>query len=145
MNKINPDQLCRDGFTLIEVAISMAILTIGITAAVAMIMTGIKWSTDIKINETALHTCNAVLQDVTAFELDERNAASTYSSNTTSAEGWLNGYYVVRTINSVQTISDSNGGSTGGNEIDVTISLYHGGDKDSGEIELEVSHRYISK
>ena len=53
----------HNAFTLVEIAISMTILVIGLTAALSLMMVGINWATDAKINYTAIDAAQSVIDN----------------------------------------------------------------------------------
>lgn len=121
------------GFTLLEVAFSIAILVVGTTAAIGMYMTGLKWAVDVKCNETAPMTASSVAEFPLIFDYDARNTGSPYAF-TTGSEGWVNGYYAVRTVMSKEEVKDIAGNPTGGYLCEVVVDVFHGGDKDNGDL-----------
>ncbi len=123
---------CDDGFTLLEVAFSIAILVIGTTAAIGMYMTGLKWSEQVKCNSTAPITANGVAEYPNIFLHDARNTGP--FAYTADSEGWVNGYYAVRTVLSKNEIQDISGSPTGGYECEIDVDIYHGGDKGTGAL-----------
>ena len=115
------------GFTLIEVALSIAILAAGSTACIAMFITGLRWTMEAKINATAAITAQAVVATPMILERDSRNTGP--FPFTSDAKGWLNTYYIVRTVDNKTTLSNN-----GGYNCEVEITVYHGGDNTDGEI-----------
>ena len=82
------------GFTLIEVAISIAILAAGSTACISMYITGIRWTTEAKVNASAPITAQAVMDTPVVFAGDPRNTPP--FKYTTDNAGWINHYYAER-------------------------------------------------
>lgn len=122
----------RSGFTLIEVALAIAILAAGSTACIAMFVTGLRWSTEAKINATAPISAQAVSETPHVLDLDPRNTGPfTYTSD---CEGWINNYYAVRTVTDLVQLIDDGGNPTGGYVCTVDVDMYHGGDKNDGDV-----------
>lgn len=122
-----------NGFTLIEVALSIAILAAGSTACIAMFVTGMHWMTIAKCNSTAPSTAQAVAETPQVFNADPRNTGGPYTY-TIDGEGWVNNYYAVRTVSNVTPLNDASASPTGGYIVTVDVDIYHGGDKDTGDI-----------
>ena len=120
------------GFTLIEVALAMAILAAGSTACIAMYITGLRWTTEAKINASAPLSAQSVSDTPQVLSLDSRNSG-TYNY-TSDCEGWINNYYAVRTVSDLITHTDRGGSNTGGYTCTVDVDMYHGGDKDGGDL-----------
>ena len=123
----------NNAFTLIEVAMSIAILAAGSTACIAMFITGMHWMTIAKCNSTAPATAQAVSETPQILNADARNTSGPYTY-TTDSEGWVNNYFIVRTVSGLTPLDDSSNNPTGGYIATVDVSVYHGGDKDSGDI-----------
>ena len=120
------------GFTLIEVALAMAILAAGSTACIAMYVTGLRWTTEAKINASAPLSAQSVSDTPQILSLDPRNTGP--YSYTTNSEGWINNYYAVRQVSDLITHTDRNGSDSGGYTCTVDVDIFHGGDKDGGEL-----------
>lgn len=125
--------MIRSGFTFIEIAVSIAILVIGITASMSLLITGINWATEAKINFSATDAAETVLYNPRFMAKVSRPADPIpvnpdFMDN--QIKGYFNGYYFVRTLDasSVKTIPN-NGGST----ARVRVEAYHGGDDQDGE------------
>ena len=129
----------RSGFTLIEVAIAIAILAAGSTACITMFITGLKWTEEVKINASAAFTAQSVINAPQVFEEDARNKDAPYLF-TKDSKGWINGYYAVRTVSDLETIVDRNGSATGGYVANITVYIYHGGDESDGELVYSISN-----
>ena len=122
----------RHAFTLVEVALAIAILAAGSMACMAMFITGLRWSTEAKINATAAVTAQAVSETPQVLNRDPRNSGPyTYTSD---CEGWINNYFVVRKISNLVTINDRSASPTGGYNCTVDVDVFHGGTKDDGEL-----------
>ncbi len=62
-------QRVKNGFTLIEVAVALAVLAIGLTSILAVITTGLRWSGEIRSgNMAAMMVRAAAVYDVTATD-----------------------------------------------------------------------------
>ena len=122
----------RQGFTLIEVALAMAILAAGSTACLAMFITGLRWTTQAKINASAPLSAQSVSDTPQVLGLDPRNSGP--FEYTKDCEGWINNYYAVRTVTDLITHTDRNGSDTGGYTCTVDVDIFHGGDQNDGEL-----------
>ena len=125
--------MTRAAFTFIEIAVSIAILVIGITASMSLLITGINWATEAKINFSATDAAETVLYNPRFMARVSRPADPTpvnpgFMDN--QIKGYFNGYFFVRTVDttSVKTVTH-NGGTT----ARVRVEGYHGGDDQDGE------------
>lgn len=125
----------RRAFTLIEVAMSIAILSFGLTAILVVYLTSLRWAEEIRIDMTSLHTARAAIYD--AGVLADENDVSLGLTNTDSpAEGWVNGYYIIRTY--TEEPWSSAGLSSLGKYVDVNVKVYYGGDNLRGRLVQDV-------
>ena len=123
----------RAGFTFIEVAVSIAILVIGITASMSLLITGINWATEAKINFSATDAAETVLQNPRFMARVVRPADPVPSNpdfTDDEIKGYFNGYFFVRTVDrsSIKNIAHN-----GGYSARVRVEAYHGGDDQDGE------------
>lgn len=81
----------RSGLTLIELAIAILVLFVGITASVSMVLTGLKWGYDIRDNTLAVETARTALADATVID-------ETATNRDASVSGFVNGFWVVREV-----------------------------------------------
>ncbi len=123
----------RSAFTFIEIAVSIAILVIGITAAMSLLITGMNWATEAKINFSATDAVETVLTNPRILNRVSRPAEPTPASpdfDDDVISGYLNGYYIVRTVDTSSKVTIAN---NGGYYARVRIEAYHGGDDQDGE------------
>lgn len=118
----------RSAFTLIETSLALGVLTFGLTAIVAVYMVSLQWIEEIRVDLTALQTGRIVLADAGVLA-DEDGTALGLSNLDTEAKGWVNDYYVVR---SVEKPSYPNFDATAGTYLRVRIQVYYGGNDEDG-------------
>ena len=118
----------RSAFTLIEVAISIGILSFGLTAILVVYLTSLRWAEEIRIDMTSLHMARAAVYDAGVLT-DKDDVGKGYDNSDTPAEGYVNDYYVVRTF-----VEDPLPGmvSSIGRYVTVNVEVFYGGDKDTG-------------
>ena len=126
----------RSAFTLVEVAISITILVIGLTAAMSLLVVGVGWATDAKVNYTAIDAAQSIIDNPGILAKVHAQLPPTSSEDssdpitplTNVCSGYFNGYFFVRTIvAAVENLPDS-----GGTYMTVRIEGYHGGDDQLG-------------
>lgn len=120
------------GFTLIEVAISIAILAAGSTACISMFITGIRWTTETKVNASAPITAQAVMDTPKIFAGDPRNTPP--FKYTVDSQGWINNYFAQRIVSDLEEVRDRNGKPSGGYICTVDVRIFMGGDDKDGEL-----------
>jgi type II secretory pathway pseudopilin PulG len=118
----------RSAFTLIEVTLALGVLTFGLTAIVAVYMVSLSWIEEIRVDLTALQTGRMVLADAGVLS-DKDDVPSGYSNLDATAKGWVNDYFVVRTV---EKPSYPNFDSTVGTYLRVQIQVYFGGTDEDG-------------
>lgn len=118
----------KSAFTLIEVVLSLAVLTAGLTAIVSVYMVSLQWIEEIRVDLTALQTGRAALADASLL-MDENNIRLGHSNTDNEAKGWLNDYYVVRTV---ETPSYPNFPGSAGEYLRVRIQVFFGGTDEDG-------------
>ena len=138
MNKYRKQQ---SAFTLLEIAISIGVITIGLTAAVMVYFTGVRWANDAKVNYSAYTTARAVYNNAAILKTDPSFDAAEEADNLQdSCKGYLNGFYVVRTITSRSDVGVLTAGNAG-TMTDVRINVYDGGTDIDGEEVVELHAR----
>ncbi len=125
----------RLAFTLIEVALSLAVLVTGLTAIISIYMVSLQWVEEIRIDLTALQTGRIALADAGVLMDKDNNRLGQKNTDTTS-KGWINDYYIVR---SVETPSYPNFPGSAGKYLRVTIQVYYGGTEEDGLLAHEFS------
>jgi Tfp pilus assembly protein PilV len=88
------------GFTMIEVLASVLILMVGMLAVVGMVAFAIKQASRAQSASTAMATAMTVVDDVNPL------LAADWTSFGSTTQGYLNGYYVRRTENSIGSSAD---------------------------------------
>ena len=61
----------RSGFTLLEVALAIGVLVVGITAVVSVYMVSLGWAGEIRVDLTALQTARIVMIDAGVLTDDD--------------------------------------------------------------------------
>lgn len=125
----------KDGFTLIEVAIAIGVLSFGLTAILIVYLTSLRWAEEIRIDLTSLHSARAAIFDA-AMLTDESNVSLGFTNTDAMAEGWMNDYYIVRTA-SPQVIDP--GLSAVGSYYEIKVQVYYGGNSDTGRFVQELN------
>ena len=128
------DRQQRSAFTLLEVSLSMGILIVGLTSIVSVYMLTLSWVDEIRINLTALKTGRIVLYDAGVL-MDDEGTRLTFNNLDAEAKGWVNNYFVVRTVDvaSQQTLPNN-----AGSYVDVHVTVYAGGNDDDGTLTHEI-------
>ena len=106
----------RGAFTLIEVLLALLLVGLGLLSVVSMTVWGTREATKAVAMATAYGTARSALYDPTAVD-----SSATVSSP--SVSGYLNGYYVIRTIESSSFLPAS-----GGTIDRVRVDVYWGND-----------------
>ncbi|MFW5828888.1 MAG: type IV pilus modification PilV family protein [Planctomycetota bacterium] len=131
----------RSAFTLVEVAIAMAVLVIGLSAATGVYITGLRWASETRHQYTATKTAGLVVQDARLLRAGLRSEAPAgYDNGHDDAQGWLNGYYCVRTVTDRTTLP-----GRGGDLCSLEIRIYADGDASSGELIHTVASTMIAR
>ena len=124
----------RAAFTLLEVALAIGVLVVGLTAVVSVYMVSLNWAEEIRVDLTALQTARVVMADAGVLtNKDDTNAG--YSNRDTTAMGWVNDYFVLRSYDPAQTTVLPN---NGGNYVHVKVQVYYGGDNTDGQLAHEL-------
>ncbi|NRA37423.1 MAG: hypothetical protein HRU15_04740 [Planctomycetes bacterium] len=118
----------RAAFTLIEIAMSIGILTFGITAVIAVYLTALKWAEEIRVDLTAMHSGKACLFDASLL-FDGSNSPA--RNDDAIASGWVNDYFIYRTVDTGNAINIIN---NGGKFSEVTVQVYYGGNNTDGRL-----------
>ena len=124
----------RKGFTLLEVALSIGILAVGLTAVVSVYMLALGWTEEIRVNLTALKTGRAVLADA-GILMDENRKPLNKSNRDTEAKGWVNNYFIVRKYDDSKSVSL---GNNAGKYVEVEVQVFSGGDDNDGLLVHEI-------
>lgn len=121
----------RSGFTLVEVAFSVAVLVIGVTGSLAVLLLGIKWCNEIRITHVAFDTMHSVLEDPTVLTRDPGSTPTPANPQVTDADvrGYLAGFYITRVVNAGTLTNLPNGG---GSAAEFTVTAYQNGDDSTG-------------
>ncbi len=118
----------RAAFTLIETTLALGVLIFGLTAIVSVYMISLSWIEEIRIELTALQTGRIVLADASVLRNRDDTPAGCSNLDET-AKGWVNDYFVVRTV---EKPSYPDFDSAVGTYLRVRIQVYFGGDDEDG-------------
>lgn len=118
------------GFTLLEVVLSIAILTVGLTAVVSVYMVALSWVSEIRVDLTALQTARIVMVDAGVLT-DEDDVNAGFNNRDVKASGWVNDYFVVRSYDPSRTITLPNGG---GDYVETVVKVFAGGNENDGAL-----------
>lgn len=118
----------RGAFTLLEVALSIGVLMVGLTAVISVYMVSLGWAEEIRVDLTALQTARIVMADA-AVLTDDKDVPAGYTNRDPEARGWINDYYVVRSFDpaAVETLPHN-----GGDYVKLEVKVYYGGDDSDG-------------
>ncbi len=131
------------GFTLLEVALSIGILSFGLTAVVSVYMLSLSWAEEIRIDLTALQSGRAALYDA-GILLTDADASAGYDNNDDVASGYVNDYYIVRTYDDATKVNVPDVTDKLGLYVEVHVKVYYGGNDQDGELVQELfSHQII--
>lgn len=101
----------RSGFTLVEVLLSILLLGLGLLAVLGLTLSGTRDATQAMAMATAYSTARSAMYDPKAID-------PTKTASDATVTGYLNGYYVVRTIEESLPLP-SGGGTTDRVRVDV--------------------------
>ncbi len=118
----------KSAFTLIEVALSLAVLVAGLTAVISIYMVSLQWVEEIRVDLTAMQTGRIVLADAGVL-MDKDDNRLGLKNTDPEAKGWLNDYFILRTVT---TPAISHFDSSAGRYVTVRIRVYHGGTDQDG-------------
>jgi prepilin-type N-terminal cleavage/methylation domain-containing protein len=105
----------RPAFTLIEVVASLLVLSLGLTAAIALLVRSRHQGDAAVVGALALPTAIGILHDPTPLLSSQQRPD--WNVTGADATGYINGFYVVR--------SEANPTSLGGmRAVDVTVAVY---------------------
>ncbi len=135
-------QQLRTAFTLLEVALSIGVFVVGLTAVVSVYMVSLNWAEEIRVDLTALQTARVVIADAGVItNKDDSNAGC--SNRDTEAKGWVNDYYVVRRYDPALVTTLPN---NAGDYVRVRVQVYYGGDDKDGQLAHELfCHQILLK
>ncbi|MFW5830412.1 MAG: type IV pilus modification PilV family protein [Planctomycetota bacterium] len=120
----------RAGFTLIEVAVAIGLLAIGLAAVTSVYLTGLRWAEESRSLYTGTETGRQVLLEAGLLSDTPQAAISAgHSNGDTAASGWLNGYFVLR-----EEVDREDLPASAGILQTVRIRVYAGGDDRSGRL-----------
>ena len=132
----------RSAFTLLEIALAIGILSIGLTAIVSVYMLALSWTEEIRVNLTALKTGRAVLADAGILMDEQRNSLG-FSNGDAEAKGWANNYFIVRTIDTSKSVALENDAGT---YVNVKVEVYSGGNDSDGLLVHQIfCHQILPK
>ncbi|NRA40273.1 MAG: type II secretion system protein [Planctomycetes bacterium] len=122
-------QSSRSAFTLLEIAVSIGILTVGLTAVVVVYYTGVRWAHDAKVDFSAYSTARSVYENASILKNHPDFPDSAQAHNLSDeCKGYINGFYVVRSITKETELENKAGTIT-----EVEILVYDGGTDANGE------------
>lgn len=116
------------GFTLIELALSIAVFAFGLTAVTVIYMVTLRWAEEVRIDLTALQSGRAVLDDASILK-DRDDKPLAFTNLSPEAKGWNNDYFCIRSYDAAKavTLPDKCGVF-----VDVRVEVYFGGDDKDG-------------
>ena len=124
----------RSGFTLLEVALAIGVLSVGLTAVVSLYMVSLKWAEEIRIDLTALQSGRMALTDANII-LNYDYTYSDHKNNDAVAKGYVNDYFIVRKYDTSKAVSlPNNLGQYG----PVVVEVYYGGTDEDGRLVHEL-------
>ncbi len=127
----------RAAFTLLEVALSIGILSFGLTAVVSVYMLSLKWAEEIRIDLTALQSGRIALFDAGVLMKKDFSPAG-FTNNDSVAKGYVNDYFIVRSFDNEVNLP------TGmGKYVDVHVKVYYGGNDEDGTLAHEIFAQQI--
>ena len=97
----------QQGFTLLEVALSIGILSFGLTAVVSVYMLSLKWAEEIRVDLTAMQSGRVALFDAGVL-LDKDDNPANFNNRDELAKGYVNDYFIVRSYDKSQSVTLSN-------------------------------------
>ncbi len=104
------------GFTMIEALASALIIMVGILAVIGMVMFAIRKSAEAQSASTAMATALTVVDDPTPLgTLD-------WTTTATSSRGYVNSYYVIRTISTAGTNPDL--AANGLESVEIVVDVF---------------------
>ena len=115
----------RQAFTLVEIALALAVLTIGLTAVTTVYLTALRWAAETRHQYTAIDTAHQVLRDPALLSKD-REGLQAISDFNDPLRGWLNGFYVIRERGDGESYLTV-GGTEVARSYEVRVSIYAGG------------------
>lgn len=128
------------GFTLIEIAMSIAVFAFGLTAVIVVYMVTLRWAEEVRIDLTALQSGRAVLRDCSILR-DKQDQALLLNNREPEAKGWVNNYYFVRSYSLADAIVLPD---NYGLYVDVVVKVYYGGTEVDGRLVHQLcSHQII--
>ncbi|NRA39624.1 MAG: type II secretion system protein [Planctomycetes bacterium] len=130
----------RSAFTLLEVALSIGILVVGLTGIISVYMVSLSWAEEIRVDLTALQTARIVLADATILT-DENDLPQNFDNRDTEAKGWVNDYFAVRTFDEAESVDlpgAGNGVGSAGEYVKVRVQVYYGGNDEDGLLAHEL-------
>ena len=126
-------------FTLLEVMIAISMLAVGLTAVVSTFLMALDWSSQVRIDLTALQAGRIAISDATLL-VDRNENPLSFRNDAEEAKGWLNNYFIVRTCDpSERELLPNNGGTY---QL-VRIEVYYGGDDEDGTLVQHLTGRQI--
>lgn len=129
----------RSAFTLLELMLAISMLAVGLTAVVSTYLLALDWSSQVRIDLTALQAGRIAIADATLLTDEDDNMLS-FRNDDELAQGWLNNYYIIRTCNpsDVELLPNN-----GGKYITVRVKIYYGGDEEDGRLVHHLIGRQI--
>ena len=118
----------RAAFTLVEVMLSLVVLVSGLTSVVSLYMVSLSWIEEIRVDLTALQSGRIALVDAGALHGSDGTALNQGNLDA-EASGWLNDYYIVRTVTRPPEVEHPSSART---YVRVRIQVYYGGSESDG-------------
>jgi len=129
----------RRAFTLVEVALAMAVLTVGLTAVTAVYLTALRWTAETRHQFIAIDTAQQVLREPALLSLDRAGGTPAgFSALESESRGFLNGLYLVRRRLAQEELTSSpttaQPARPVANADRVRIEVYAGGTDEDGDL-----------
>ena len=137
----------RAAFTLIEIAISILVLVVGLAASMSMISLGLDWGRDVRINTMAIETLRTAVNDATVIDDSKDNLDP-------DVRGHVNGFYIIRkrepgTVHGDASNTAIDGDKHAGSFSNIDASVYYGvpagGDETDGELVWQVQTKIYER
>jgi type II secretory pathway pseudopilin PulG len=124
-------------FTLVEIALAMAVMAVGLAAVTSVYMTGLRWLSEGRSDWGALQAGRLALHNATLLRQEPNSPERASNQRYGDADGWLNGFYIVRKLDKDGETTDFRTHIKGGAFQPIRIQVYVGGNQTSGELVRE--------
>ncbi|MFW5828979.1 MAG: hypothetical protein ACOCXA_01845 [Planctomycetota bacterium] len=113
----------RSAFTLVEIALALAVLLVGLTAVTSVYLTGLRWGGEVRHGMSVMRYVHDVANDPRLLT-ESPGAEPVGDAGTIPSSGWYNGYYFVRARQEVAP--EDWPILSGGTRYETLISVYAG-------------------